>query len=219
MIGGCLKNIFAALGCVTVLVFGTMVGWRYRTQFVDAYRAFRGVPVVAAAAFDEGPGRPSADGLRSALRKHERMSRLDGPELVSMSAAEIASRIRDGLDPLGRRALDSLTVTLEEGRFVMEAVLVTEVWGRDALGLLGGLLRPFEPVRVAGPARIERRGVMAWEPLEFSVRSLPFPGVAIPPIVNRLTGGDTGLILLVVPTTVADIRISPGKATLYRRRQ
>ena len=219
MIGGCLKNIFAAVGCATVLVFGTMVGWRYRTQFVDAYRAFRGVPIVATEVFGEGPGRASADALRSARRKHERMSRLDGPELVAMSAAEIASLIRDGLDPVGQRALDSLTVTLKEGQFVMEAVLVTEVWGREALGMMGGLLQPLEPLRVAGPAHIERRGVMAWEPLEFSVRSLPFPRVAIPPIVNRLTGGDNGLILLAVPATVAEIRISPGQATMYKRRQ
>ena len=201
------------------MVLGGLIGWRYHTQLFAAYRAFRGVPIVAAEAFDEGPGIPSAEALRSAGRKYERMSGIDGPEFVTMSPSEIASLIRDGLDPIGQRALDSITITLEEGRFVMKAVLVTEVWGREALGLLGGLLQPYEPLRVAGPARIARNGVLAWEPQEFSVRSIPFPRVAIPPIVNRLTGGDDGLILLGIPATVSDIRIAPGRATFFRRLQ
>ena len=219
MIRGCLRNVFVAIGCATVLVLGSMIGWQYRAQFAGVYRAFRGLPVAPVEEFGEGPGSASAGALRSARRKYEEMSQFDGPESVSMSAAEIASLIRNGLDPTGRRALDSLTVTLEDGRFVMRARLVTEVWGRDALGLLGGFLQPYEPLRVAGPARMERIGILAWEPLEFSVRSIPVPRVAIPPIVNRLTGGDNGLILLGVPAGVTDVRIVPGRATFYRRKQ
>jgi hypothetical protein len=145
------------------------------------------------------------------------MARIDGPEFVSLSSAEMAALIRDGLDPVGRRALDSLSVTFEDGRLILEALLVTDVWGKDALGLLGGLLRPYEPLRVAGPARIARRGVLAWEPDEFSVRSIPFPRAAIPPIVNRLVGGDDGRMLFGVPSTIAEIRIEPDRMIFYRR--
>jgi hypothetical protein len=61
--------------------------------------------------------------------------------------------------------------------------------------------------------------VLAWEPNEFSVRSIPFPRAAIPAIVNRLTGGDTGQMLFGVPSTIAEIRIEPNKMTFFRRVQ
>ncbi len=214
-----MKSVLAGAGCATVLVLAGVVGWTYREQLTEAYRAFRGMAPSTEEVVAAGPGRASVEALASARRKHERMSRADGPELISLSAAEMASLVQAGLDPLGRRALDSLTVTLEAGHFVMEALLVTDVWGRDALGLLGGLLQPYEPLRVAGPARLVRRGVLAWEPVSFSVRSIPFPGPTIPPIVNRLTGGDDGLVLLGIPATVADVRIGAGSATFYRRVQ
>jgi hypothetical protein len=220
MIGGCLKNMFAMAGCAVILLIAAVAGWQYRTQLSDAFRAFRGEgPVAEEEAFQEGPGSPSPEARRSAVATYQRMARIDGPEFVVLSAAEMASLIQDGLDPIGRRALDSLTVTFEDGRFIMEARLVTEVWGKDALGLLGGLLQPREPLRVAGPAHIVRRGVLAWEPNEFSVRSIPFPRAAIPAIVNRLTGGDTGQMLFGVPSTIAEIRIEPNKMTFFRRVQ
>jgi hypothetical protein len=219
MIGGCLKNVFAMAGCATVFLIAGVAGWQYRTQLTEAYRAFRGESTVAEEAIQEGPGSPSPEARQSAVAKYQRMARVDGPEFVILSAAEMASLIRDGLDPIGRRALDSLTVTFEDGRFTMEALLVTEVWGKDALGLLGGLLQSHEPLRVAGPAHIVRRGVLAWEPNEFVVRSIPFPRAAIPSIVNRLTGGDSGQMLFGVPSTIAQIRIEPNKMTFYRRVQ
>ena len=57
---------------------------------------------------------------------------------------------------------------------------------------------------------------MAWEPDEFSVRSIPFPRAAIPPIVNRLAGRDDGRMLFSVPSTIAEIRIETDKAIFYR---
>ncbi len=220
MFTGCLKNIFAMAGCATLFVVVVVGGWIYRDQLADAYRAFRGdETTVAEEVFEAGPGSASPEARESAAAKYQRIARIDGPEFVALSAAEMASLIRDALDPIGRRALDSLTVTFEPGRFIMEAQLVTAVWGKDQLGLLGGLLQDLEPMRVAGPARITRRGVLAWEPTEFSVRGIPFPGPMIPPIVNRLTGGDDGLMLFGVPSTIAEIRIEPSKATFFRRVQ
>ena len=210
--------MFAMAGCATILLVTAVAGWQYRSQLTDAYRAFRGVgePTASQEVFPEGQGSPSPEARESAIRKYQRMARIDGPEFVILSSAEIASLIRDGLDPVGKRALDSLSIAFEDGRFMLEALLVTDVWGRDALGLLGGLLRPYESLRVAGPARIARPGVLAWEPDEFSVRSIPFPRAAIPPIVNRLAGRDDGRMLFSVPSTIAEIRIETDKAIFYR---
>lgn len=213
---GCLKNFFATFGGVAFLLVTGTLAWQYRAQVRDAYRAFRGDAVVEME-IDSGPGMPSADALESARQKQRRMARPGGPDAVTLNAAEMASLIVDGLDPIGRSALDSLTVQFANDRFAMEAQLVTEIWGREQLGFFSGLLQAREPLRVAGPARIERAGVVAWEPDELSVRSLPFPPAAIRPIVNALTGGSNGTILLAAPTTVGEIQIRPGGITFYRQ--
>lgn len=215
---GCVKNFFATFGLLAFLIVFATLAWQYRSQLGDAYRAFRG-DLPAEAEVDSGPGRPSQEALSSARDKQRRMARPGGPAAVTLSAAELASLILDGLDPIGRAALDSLTVEFAEDRFSMEAQLVTDVWGREQLGFFSGLLQDREPLRVAGPARIERAGVVAWEPDEMSVRSLPFPPAAIRPIVNSLTGGTSGTILLAAPTTVGDVRIRPGGITFYRQDQ
>jgi hypothetical protein len=64
-----------------------------------------------------------------------------------------------------------------------------------------------------------RIGVLAWKPDDFSVRSIPFPGPMIPPIVNRLTGGRDGNMLFGIPATIRDVRIEPHRVTFYRRVQ
>lgn len=215
---GCFKNFFATFGLVAFVLIVATLGWQYRNQLRDAYRAFRG-DAVGTVELDSGPGSPSVEALESARQKQRRMARPGGPDAVTLNAAELASLVVDGLDPIGRAALDSLTVRFEDDRFAMEAQLVTEIWGREQLGFFSGLLQPREQLRVAGPARIERAGVVAWEPDELSVRSLPFPPAAIRPIVNALTGGTNGTILLAAPTTVGDLRIRPSGITFYRQDQ
>jgi hypothetical protein len=206
---------------MALLIIGLVFFWQFRDPLTDAYRAFR-EGAAAEAAVDSiqiGPGRPSAAALLSALEKYQSMNETPGPGFVVLSTAEMASLIQDGLDPIAQQALDSLLVTFEDGRFILEAVLVTEVWGREALGPFAAMLQPREPLRVAGPARPERAGVIAWEPDEFSVRNLPFPRAAIPTLVKSLTGGSGGAILLAVPPTVGDVRIRPEGVTFYRRVQ
>jgi hypothetical protein len=221
MIRGCLRNLLAGIGCGAFLLVGGGLTWHYRAQLTDGVRAFRGLPTAAetAAAVPEGPAGPSPESLRSARAKHERMSRSDGPEFIALSAAEMASLIRDGLDPIGQLAIDSIVVTLSPGRLTMDAALKTDVWGRDELGLLGGLLRPYEPLRVSGTGWILRTGVLAWQPDQFSVRSIPFPGPMIPSIVNRLTGGRDGNMLFGIPATIREARIEAHGVTFYRRVQ
>jgi len=144
------------------------------------------------------------------------MGRSNGPATVRLSAAEMASLIEGGLDPAGRRALDSLEVVLHSGRLELRAALVT--------GSLSGYLGPFaalfqerERMRASGPARMARVGVVAWQPDSFVVRAFPFPAGFVAPLVDRLTGSDGGIVPIAVPPTVGDVRIAPEGVTFYRR--
>lgn len=201
------------VGCATLLLAAGFVTYQYRVQIAGAIRSVRERPVSEAPTV----GAPSDDALRSARRKERAIGDRDGPAFVVLTADEMASLVWDGLDPAARVALDSLRVTLDEGRFTLEAMLLTRVFGRDLLGPLEGVLAEREPLRVAGPTRYRRVGVVTWEPNAFAIRAFPFPQVVVPRLVNRLTGRTDGYVPLVVPETVGDVRVRPGGVTFYRR--
>ncbi|HXV85373.1 MAG TPA: hypothetical protein VD793_01685 [Gemmatimonadales bacterium] len=189
---------------------------------VESGGAASAPPVVRRPARNPVQGSPAATGapseaaLRSARRKEESMERAGGPGTVTLSAAEMASLIHDGLGPAGRQALDSLEVALHPGRLELRAVLVTEAL-RGVLGPFATMLEEHEPMRASGPARVASRGVAAWEPDSFIVRAFPFPAGFVPPMVDRLTGGRNGVVPIRVPTTVGELRIAPTGVTFYRR--
>ncbi len=216
MIRGCFTNIFASIGCLTVLCLAAIGAWYFRADISEAYHS------VVERDSDGGAvqltaGRPSQSALESALEKERAIERRDGPERVVLTADEMASLIEDRLATEARQALDSIAVTLDRDRFSLEAELQTELFGRDLLGPLRGMIDPREPIRVSGPADIRAPGVIGWEIDEFRVASFPFPGPAIPVLVDRLTGGEGGAMLFAVPAEVDDLRIRPDGVTFYRR--
>jgi hypothetical protein len=216
MIRGCFTNIFAGIGCLTVLALGLIGAWYFRDDIADLY-----VSIVERDT-DPGPtepttGHPSSSALRSAVDKERDIARSGGPDSVILDADEMASLIEDRLTRAARQALDSMTVTLELDRFTLEAALETERFGGDLLGPLRGMIDPREPIRISGPAKVRAPGVIGWDVDEFRVASFPFPGPAIPVLVNRLTGGDGGAMLFAVPAEVDDLKIMPDGVTFYRR--
>lgn len=220
MIGGCIKNAFAMVGCTAMVLIGGIVAFQYRDQISETVRSFREETDRgggSAAADARSVGRSSRDALRAAQRKQARMARDGGPSYVTLTADEMASLIEDGLDPVAQRALDSVEVVLEEDRFALRALLRTDLFGRALLGPLEGVLRDHERLEVAGPARFEQTSVVAWSPDHFRVRSFPFPRAVIPRLVDRLTGRSDGVVPIVVPGTVGDVRIRPDGVTFYRR--
>ncbi len=220
--GGCLRSFLASVGCLTLLLLGGVLAWHYRAQFAGLYRSLRGGKAAASAGREIGepvaasPGRPSPEALRAAQQKEEMMARADGPGYVVLSASEMAALITDGLPPSAREALDSVEVVLLDDRFVFRAQLLVSLMA-GSLGPLAGMLDRREPLTVAGPARVKSPGIVAWEPDSFVVRAFPFPQAAIPALVDRLTGGSDGELLISVPRTVADLEIRPEGVTFYRR--
>ena len=216
MIRGCFTNIFAGIGCLTVLVLGAVGAWYFRADLAEVYRSYVERD-TGGESVQLTEGYPSSAALQSALEKERAIGRRDGPEQVVLTADEMASLIEDRLATEARQALDSITVTLERDRFSLEAKVQTDVFGRDLLGPLRGMIDPQEPIRVSGPAEIRAPGVIGWEIDEFRVASFPFPGPAIPVLVDRLTGGDGGAMLFAVPAEVDDMRIRPDGVTFFRR--
>jgi hypothetical protein len=213
---GCLKNLLAGVGCLTLLVVGALLGYHYRAQLKGVVESVAGHRIAAAAAADS-VGAVSEGALTRARRKEAAMAERRGPASVTLTAAELASLIADGLDPVARRALDSLQVVLTGDRFAIEARLVTARLDQGLFGPVGFVLAPREPLRMSGPARVAAPGRVAWTPEEVVVRAFPFPSSVIPKLVNAIMGVRDGAVPIIVPETVGDLQIRAEGVTFYRR--
>lgn len=211
---GCLRNIFAFVGCLVVLAAGGVVAWEYRAEVVGFVRSVTGGERRAVRI--GVPGAPSPQALRSAERKQREIARRGGPPYVTLSAEEMASLIESRLDPAARLALDSLTVALDEARFALQGSLRTDVFTRELLGPLAELVETVHPFVIAGPASVRAPGQLAWEVDAFVIRAFPLPRSAIPPLLNKLTGRSDGVFVIPVPGTVGDVRIRPDGVRFYR---
>jgi len=216
MIRGCFTNIFAGIGCLTVLIVVGAAAWYFRADISEAYRSMVERPVETDS-LQMVRGFPSERALESALNKERAIGRRGGPERITLSADEMASIIEDRLTLDAKAALDSVTVVLSRDRLALEASLRTDAFGRDLLGPLRGMIDPTEPIRVSGPGEITAPGIIGWDIDEFQVALFPFPGPAIPVLVERLTGAAGGVVMFAVPVEVGSLEIGSDGVTFYRR--
>ncbi len=143
-----------------------------------------------------------------------------GPDSVLLSRNEIAAIVGSGIDWSVRKSFDSLRVELLEGSIAVYCRLDTRTIPPDALGPFTAFLHPLEPLRIAGPIRIERPGVARWTIAELSLRDIPFPGPMVRDLAQRLAGADTsGAVALRVWPAFADIVVHPTGVVLYRTRR
>ncbi len=216
---GYIKNMLASIGCLTVFVLVGFVAWEYRGHVGRAVRSTLQGEEQTGSALPQEPtvGTPSPRSLESAERKERDVGRRGGPASVRLTADEMASIIQDRLDPEAKRALDSLRVTLEEGRFTLDGQVLLEVFSQEMLGPWAQFLGGRQPLRVGGPVALRDTGILAWSADEFVIGPFPFPQSAIPSLVNHLTGGSDGALIIPVPETVGDVHVGPGGVTFYRR--
>jgi hypothetical protein len=209
---GCLKNVFATVGCVTVLAAAGVAGWEYRAQLAELYHSVTGDAAGAART-----GYPSPAALASGERKEAAVRRADGPSDVTLTPAETAALIAEGLAPGASDVLDSLSVTLAPGRLTLQGRINTAILNPDFLGPFKETLARVEPFTIAGPVHVTAPGLLAWTPDVFTVHAVPFPASAVPRLTDKLTGRTDGAIPIVVPRTIGDVRIRAGGVTFYRR--
>jgi len=216
-VNGCLKGllrlVFLAVALVTALV-----AWWFREPILRTAARWLGphstkLPPVA----DTAVGAPTPKALSSSQSKVDRLKTATGPDSVVLSPNEIAAMIGSGIDWSVRKSFDSLRVELLEGTVAVYCRLDTRVIPPDALGPLAGMLNPMEPLRIAGPLKIERPGVGRFTVQELSLRGFPFPGPLVKQLAQRVAGADSsGAVPLRVSPAFTDVAIHPTGVVLYR---
>ena len=217
---GCLKGLLrlALLGAALVGALGI---WWFREPILHAASRWVGprstaLPPVA----DTAVGAPTPKALSSSQTKVERLKASAGPDTVVLSPNEIASMIGSGIDWSVRKSFDSLRVELLEGTVAVYCRLDTRVIPPDALGPLAGMLNPMEPLRIAGPLRIDRPGTARFTVQELTLRGFPFPGPLVKQLARRIAGADSsGAVPLRVSPAFVDVAIHPTGVVLYRHRR
>jgi hypothetical protein len=160
-------------------------------------------------------GRPGVSSLESAKAKVDSLNGWRADSVV-LTASEFASLVGSGMDPELRSQLDSLQVELLDGEIQVSARLRTERLPREALGPLGGALRPTEPVRAAGPVRVTRPGAGEWRVRSFRIGDFAVPDEMVPGLVGYALGDpERKTVPVKVPAGIRAIRVRPDGATLY----
>jgi len=151
-------------------------------------------------------------------RATDKIDSLNGwrADSVQLTAAEMASLVGAGLDPRVRAELDSLEVTLGEGRIAVAGRIRTAGLPRDVLGPLAGAFNEREPIRGAGPVEVTGPGQAEWRLDAFQVRDFEFPREMVPRIVGLVAGDSRDSVLsIAIPAGIGRVRVHPDGVTLY----
>jgi hypothetical protein len=208
------------LGCLVLVIAAGVFAWGYRGPIERTASRYFGHRSALPPVTDTSVGAPTPRALESTQGKIERLKHSNEPDSVVLSANEIASLVGSSLDWSVRKSFDSLRVELHEGAIAVYCRLDTRAIPPDALGPLTGFLNPMEPLRIAGPLRIERPGLARWKIEELSLRGIPFPGPMVTQLARRVAGADTaGAVPLRVSPAFQDVVVHPTGMILYRTRR
>ena len=209
------------LGCLVVVLATSAAAWVYRVPILrTASDWFAPHHAPLPAVTDTAVGAPTPTALERTQGKIDRLKTPTGPDSVVLSANEIASMIGSGIDWSVRKSFDSLRVELFEGSIAVHCRLDTRVIPPDALGPFAAMLNPMEPLRIAGPIRIDRPGIALWTIKELSLRGMAFPSLMVTELARRVAGADVdGAVALRVSPAFHDVAIHPTGVVLYRTRR
>jgi len=219
-VNGCLKGLLKLAG-LALLALALLAAWIFREPILRTASRWIGphgtaLPPVT----DTAVGAPTPAAVASAQAKLASLARSGGPDSVVLTPNEVASVIGGGVDWTVRKTFDSLRVELLNGAIALHARLDTRRMPREALGPLAGVVRPQEPIRIAGPLTIARPGTARWAVRELSVRGIPVPDAVLKRIARDVAGADTGgAVKVQVDPAVADVAVSPVGLVCYRRRR
>lgn len=208
---GCLSLPFRLLGLLIVAAL-VYVGWMERARLAPYWHRLTDRPAATAVGTT---GRPGVLALRRATDKVDSLNGW-GADSVTLSASEMASLVGAGLDQRVRSELDSLAVTLGEGRIAVAGKIRTAGLPRDVLGPLAGAFNDREPIQGAGPVQVTGPGLAEWRLDAFQVRDFEFPREMVPRIVGLLAGDQRDSVLsIVIPVGIGRVRVHPDGVTLY----
>jgi hypothetical protein len=213
----------ARLGCLIVLAILAVIGWFTRDLWLP--HRYRHRPVAAATSPWQPLNDRGAERARAALAK---LSDKSGPAFQTIAVADLASYAAGEVSRQLSGTIDSIqTKTNADTVLVRGTVKIADLGGR-ALGSLASMLGDRESVQLAGTIHVLEPGLADIQVHSVKIRNFPVPSAMIPELIKRLgtrmhsTQAENlppNALALPIPRSLGDIRISRGKATLYKSGQ
>jgi hypothetical protein len=210
----CVKNAFAGIGCLVVLIVAAVAGFVYRDRLATLYHRVRGVPEPPPAVYVQSTPGAAAQ----AATELERLTRRGGAAWVDITAAQLAALIEREVAGTGTRVLDSVAVALGDQHIQVRGSLDVSVLPRRLLGPLAQGLAGREPVVAGGTLAAQPDGRVLWTIDELRIHDFPFPRSVIPAILHAmsLTDATGAAVPIPLPAGVGDVRVSPAGIRVYR---
>jgi hypothetical protein len=161
-----------------------------------------------------------ADRGREAVAK---LNQKNGPAYVNVGAADLASFVLDSaLHGFSPRASGAQAIAKDDRLYMKAMVTAADLGGPKTLGPLSGLLEGKQELTVGGRLEVLAPGRAQFRVEEISLGELALPSAVIPRILARIgvkdrtanTPGDA--VPVIVPTSLADVRVNKGHVTLYK---
>lgn len=215
---GCLGR----LGCLVIALALAAAGWYWRATWIPKARALVKAEVPALADQTWAPI-TSAGGERT-LAAMQRLSGRSGPSYVNVSAADLASYLLGSALARVAESDSAPEAAVIDGKlFVRTRVKIADLGGAQALGPLASLFGSSEQVVIGGLLEPVRDGLAQYRLTDVSVKELKVPRAAMAKLVARWgrtvrpAGVASDALPLELPPFVADLRVSNGKITLYKK--
>lgn len=208
------------LGCLLVLAVLCVGGWFTKDLWYPRVRAM----VVATPPAKSLSWAPiNKDASSAGTRAAERLGEKSGPVFANLTPAEFAAwQLEPAMKILGTSAGNPEVTVHGDTLFVRANVAVTELGDPKSLGPLATMLDGRQPVVIGGRLAMQQPGLLGLQVTQMTVNELKLPSALIAKVVKRVSVKERtdsiapGVIVLPVPKSVADVRVSNGKIVLYK---
>jgi hypothetical protein len=213
---GCLRRA----GCLLVVAAIAVVLWVTQDTWLRVIRHSRSQPTTTV----ERVWQPlSPEAAARGRRAIEGLSSARGPVYANLSADEIASYVVAAAGGAFPASADSVEAAVIGDVLYVRAVVPTkDIASSGVLGPLAGLLNEREKISLGGTFHVVRPGLSEFQLRDVKLRDFSVPKGAIPRLVRQITKGKKtegvadNALPVATPPSLADVRISNGRVTLYK---
>lgn len=219
--------MFGCIGRVVVLLLLVVAGaaaYATRGRWEPRLREKLGVRPAATAAVPAWEPVTAAGALRVRTAMTE-MRRPTGPAFINVNVGDLVAFAIDSAfsgRASGRSETKAAEALAGENTISIRTTVNMKDIGRGgALGPLGSLLEGDQRVEVRGRLELTGAGKGQLRVERVALGNLVVPSGAIGPLMQRLaprkgSSGTGAVIAFSLPPEIADIRVAPGRVTLYK---
>jgi hypothetical protein len=214
-------TLFRRIGCAIVLLVLGAAAWEFRDHWLPRVRAMIGAEAPDPGV--EGWALVTDAGAARASAKIRSLGGTRGPGVVTIPAADFAAYVLGSALVRLADADSAPQAMLRDNKlFLRTSIRLGDLGGKESLGPLARMFNETEPLTLAGRIEPVRAGLAQFRLTEVSLRDLVIPKAAVTRLVRRWgptsrpDSLDVAALPIVLPSYVAEVRVSKDRISLYR---